>query len=135
MLVEILDAYGIKRVHSSPFKRCIWTVSRFAKTIDVEIHHEPALSESGHESDPEATAARGGPLLASPAPTVLSTHRPVLPTVIDSLARSLGLAVSAIHDDPSWDSRLAPGAMIVVHREWTDAGPRALAVEQHQLPR
>jgi len=134
-LVDILDAYGIERVHSSPFKRCISTVSRFAKTIDAEIHHEPALSESGHESDPEATAARVGELLDSPAPTVLCTHRPVLPTVIDSLARSLGLAVTAIHDDPSWDSRLAPGAMIVVHREWTDAGPRALAVEQHQLPR
>ena len=123
-LVDILDAYGIERVHSSPFRRCISTVSRFAKMIDAEIHHEPALSESGHESDPGATAAR-----------VLCTHRPVLPTVIDSLARSLGLAQTAIHDDPSWDSRLAPGAMIVVHREWTDAGPRALAVEQHQLPR
>ena len=134
-LVDILDAYGIERVHSSPFKRCISTVSRFAKTIDAEIHHEPALSESGHESDPDATAARVRELLDSPAPTVLCTHRPVLPTVIDSLARSLELAVTAIHDDPSWDSRLAPGAMIVVHREWTDAGPRALTVEQHQLPR
>ena len=74
-------------------------------------------------------------LLDSPAPTVLCTHRPVLPTVISSLGRSLGLTETAIHDDPSWDSRLAPGAMIVVHRERTDAGPRALAVEQHQLAR
>ena len=57
-LVDILDAYGIERVHSSPFRRCISTVSRFAKMIDAEIHHEPALSESGHESDPGATAAR-----------------------------------------------------------------------------
>ena len=80
-LVDILDAYGIERVHSSPFKRCISTVSRFAKTIDAEIHHEPALSESGHESDPEATAARVGELLDSPgahralhAPT-RATHR------------------------------------------------------------
>ena len=134
-IVDILDAYGIERVHSSPFKRCISTVSRFAKTIDAEIHHEPALSESGHESDPDATAARVRELLDSPARTVLCTHRPVLPTVIDSLARSLELAVTAIHDDPSWDSSLAPGAMIVVHREWTDAGPRALAVAQPQLPR
>ncbi len=134
-LVNILDAYGIERVYSSPFKRCISTVSRFAKTIDTKIHLEPALGESGHESDPEATAARVRELLDSPAPTVLCTHRPVLPTVISSLGRSLGLTETAIHDDLSWDSRLAPGAMIVVHRERTDAGPRALAVEQHQLPR
>jgi 8-oxo-dGTP diphosphatase len=134
-LVDILDAYGIERVHSSPFKRCISTVSRFAKTIDTKIHLEPALSESGHESDPEATAARARELLDSPAPTVLCTHRPVLPTVISSLGRSLGLTETAIHDDLSWDSRLAPGAMIVVHRERTDAGPRAVAVEQHQLAR
>lgn len=134
-LVNILDAYGIERVYSSPFKRCISTVSRFAKTIDTTIHLEPALGESGHESDPEATAARVRELLDSPAPTVLCTHRPVLPTVISSLGRSLGLTETAIHDDLSWDSRLAPGAMIVVHRERTDAGPRALAVEQHQLAR
>lgn len=134
-LVNILDAYGIERVYSSPFKRCISTVSRFAKTIDSKIHLEPALGESGHESDPEATAARVRELLDSPAPTVLCTHRPVLPTVISSLGRSLGLTETAIHDDLSWDSRLAPGAMIVVHRERTDAGPRALAVEQHQLAR
>lgn len=134
-LVDILDAYGIERVYSSPFKRCISTVSRFAKTIDTKIHLEPALGESGHESDPEATAARVSELLDSPAPTVLCTHRPVLPTVISSLGRSLGLTETAIHDDLSWDSRLAPGAMIVVHRERTDAGPRALAVEQHQLAR
>ena len=134
-LVNILDAYGIERVYSSPFKRCISTVSRFAKTIDTKIHLEPALGESGHESDPEATAARVRELLDSPAPTVLCTHRPVLPTVISSLGRSLGLTETAIHDDLSWDSRLAPGAMIVVHRERTDAGPRAVAVEQHQLAR
>lgn len=134
-LVNILDAYGIERVYSSPFKRCISTVSRFAKTIDTKIHLEPALGESGHESDPEATAARVRELLDSPAPTVLCTHRPVLPTVISSLGRSLGLTETAIHDDLSWDSRLAPGAMIVVHRERTDAGPRALAVEQHQQAR
>ena len=134
-LVNILDAYGIERVYSSPFKRCISTVSRFAKTIDTKIHLEPALGESGHESDPEATAARVRELLDSPAPTVLCTHRPVLPTVISSLGRSLGLTETAIHDDLSWDSQLAPGAMIVVHRERTDAGPRALAVEQHQLAR
>ena len=134
-LVNILDAYGIERVYSSPFKRCISTVSRFAKTIDTKIHLAPALGESGHESDPEATAARVRELLDSPAPTVLCTHRPVLPTVISSLGRSLGLTETAIHDDLSWDSRLAPGAMIVVHRERTDAGPRALAVEQHQLAR
>ncbi|NKB92323.1 MAG: NUDIX domain-containing protein, partial [Candidatus Nanopelagicales bacterium] len=84
-LVNILDAYGIERVYSSPFKRCISTVSRFAKTIDTKIHLEPALGESGHESDPEATAARVRELLDSPAPTVLCTHRPVLPTVISSL--------------------------------------------------
>ena len=134
-LVNILDAYGIERVYSSPFKRCISTVSRFAKTIDTKIHLEPALGESGHESDPEATAARVRELLDSPAPTVLCTHRPVLPTVMSSLGRPLGLTETAIHDALSWGSRLAPGAMIVVHRERTDAGPRALAVEQHQLAR
>ena len=134
-LVDVLDAFGIQRVHSSPFKRCVSTVSRYAKSIDSNISHEDWLSESGHTKNPDAAAERVLELLSYKEPTVVCTHRPVLPTVVSTLSNALGLAPTTIHDDPQWDSRLPPGAMIVIHREWTSTGPRAFAVEQHHLPR
>jgi 8-oxo-dGTP diphosphatase len=134
-LVDVLDAFGIERIHSSPSKRCTSTVSRFAKVTGVAVAAEHVLSEAGHLADPESTTARVMDIVAQPEPTVVCTHRPVLPTVVNALSSALGLAPTAIHDDPNWDSRLPPGAMIVIHREWTEVGPRAFAVEQHHLPR
>ncbi|MGA1145394.1 MAG: NUDIX hydrolase [Candidatus Nanopelagicales bacterium] len=134
-LTEVLDAYGIEQIHSSPFKRCVSTVNRYAKSIGVDVHLEPALSEFGHATDPSDTERRTRDLLQQPVPMVGCTHRPVLPAVVGALAVGLDLSPSTIAEDPNWDTRLAPGGMLVIHREWTARGPRAYAVEQHQLPR
>lgn len=134
-LTDVLDAYGIERVYSSPFKRCLSTVNRYAKSIGVEVQLEAAISESGHASDPSVTERRITELLVDPAPIVICTHRPVLPTVLSALAAGLDLAPEDTNADPLWDTRLPPGGMVVIHREWTPDGPRAYAVEQHQLPR
>lgn len=134
-LAEVLDAYGIEQVHSSPFKRCLSTVNRYAKSIGADVELEPTVSESGHAADPSATEQRITELLNERVPTVVCTHRPVLPTVFSALAAGLGLSPEDTRDDPLWDTRLAPGGMLIVHREWTDDGPRAYTVEQHQLPR
>ena len=134
-LVDVLDAYGIERVHSSPFRRCTTTVGKFAKSINADTVHEHCLSEAGHIEDPHRSAERAVELLLQPEPTVLCTHRPVLPTVLTAITEHLGLAPTAVHEDPHWDARLPPGGMIVIHREWTPEGPRAFSVEQHTLPR
>lgn len=134
-LADVLDAYGIESVYSSPFKRCLSTVNRYAKSIGTEVHLEPAVSESGHATDPALTEQRITELLHDPAPTVICTHRPVLPTAFSALAEGLGLKPSALKEDEQWDTRLAPGGMVIVHREWTAQGPLAYSVEQHQLPR
>lgn len=134
-LTEVLDAYGIERVYSSPFKRCLSTVNRYAKSIGVDVQLEPAFSELGHASDPSVTAKRMTQLLNDPAPMVVCTHRPVLPTALSALSAGLNLSPAETKDDPLWDTRLAPGGLVIIHREWTPDGPRAFAVEQHQLPR
>lgn len=134
-LVDALDAYGVSVVHSSPYKRCVSTVTRFAKAIDTDIEFEPSLSEAGHEEDPKATTERVVELFNRPEALVVCTHRPVLPTVLSAITKHLGLPPTAVQEDPNWDARLPPGGAIVVHREWTESGPRAFAVEQHHLPR
>lgn len=134
-LVDVLDAFGIERVHSSPFRRCTATVGKFAKSINTDIVQDGAFSEAGHSEDPRQSAERAVELLLQPEPTVLCTHRPVLPTVLSAVAEELGLPPAAIQEDPHWDARLPPGGMIIIHREWSQDGPRAFSVEQHTLPR
>ena len=135
LLAEVLDAYGITTLYSSPFKRCLSTGSRYAKSIDADVELEPAVSDFEHASDPTRTESRIRELVDVREPLVICTHRPVMPTVVSALAAGLGLEPAALKDEPEWDTRLAPGGMLVIHREWTADGPRAYAVEQHELPR
>lgn len=134
-LADVLDAFGIQDIHSSPFKRCMSSVTRYAKATGSEIVGEPSLCEFDHDSDPSATERRILELLLQPTATVVCTHRPVLPTVFTALAEALGLPRSVVGEDPDWDARMPPGGMLILHREWTTSGPRLFAVEQLQLPR
>ena len=84
-LVPILEAFGIVEVFSSPSTRCHQSVRRLAKALSMPVLHDDAFSEEGHERDAERTWQHAKRLLRNPAPLVLSTHRPVLPTVLDAL--------------------------------------------------
>lgn len=132
-LVELLDAFGVERIVTSPATRCLATVSRLAKQLDVPIEEFSELSEEGHAHDPEATAAVIRELAQESRPTVLCSHRPVMPTVMASLTNVLDVPRGASSDVESWDARLSPGEFVVVHRFWSDPhSPRVWSVERHQ---
>jgi len=129
-IVELLNAYGITQVRSSPAMRCIETVTPFANAISTEIHPEPGMSEEGHAGHPYAAALRLGELLRHREPTVLCTHRPVMTSLMDGL-----FGVSGARE---WvgllDPRLAPGSFIVLHRTFDAAGlPTIVGAERHAL--
>jgi 8-oxo-dGTP diphosphatase len=131
-LLPLLDAFGIEAVHSSPARRCIQTVNRLAKHLDCELQEEPALSETAHDSDPDATAERAAQLAMTPTPTAVCTHRPVMPTLIPAIGKALGLT----RDDQRWqdelDPKLPPGGFIVFHRAFTpEGGVTLIGVERH----
>jgi 8-oxo-dGTP diphosphatase len=133
-LVPLLDAYGITAVHSSPARRCHDTVKRFAKHSETGVVPEPALSEEGHHEDPAATASRAAELARQPEATVVCSHRPVFPTLLDSVAGALGLDLDAGPWRRDWDAKLPPGGFIVVHRAFLpDGGVQVVGVEQHSL--
>jgi 8-oxo-dGTP diphosphatase len=131
-LLPLLDAFGVDSVHASSARRCEETVRKFAKSVDTKVTSEPELSEERHAEDPEATARRVAELALTPSAIVLCSHRPVLPTVFDVLAATLGI-------DPedwarAWDARLPPGGFVVVHRAFADDGSvHAVGVERHTI--
>jgi 8-oxo-dGTP pyrophosphatase MutT (NUDIX family)/phosphohistidine phosphatase SixA len=110
-LVPLLGAYGVTRIVSSSSRRCWATVTPYAEVTDTELEVLDELSEEdATEADVTAVVHR---LLESREPTVLCTHRPVLPLVYDALGVR--------------DPGLAPGELLVVHHRTG----QVLATEEH----
>ncbi len=129
-LVPLVDAFGVQEVFSSPSARCHQSVRRLAKALDTSVNHVDAFSEEGHRDDPARTVKHARRLLRNPAPLVLCTHRPVLPTLLAALREHADVDASV---DPSlWEPKMPPGGFIVIHRDFgADRNPRVVAVERH----
>ncbi|WP_370186672.1 NUDIX domain-containing protein [Aeromicrobium sp.] len=97
-LVPLLEAYGVRRVVSSPARRCVDTVAPYAEHRGLDLRHDPRLSEETTEDDVRRAVAD---VLAEKSPAVVCGHRPTLPWVFEAL----GL------DAPE----LAPGEGVVLH--------------------
>lgn len=139
-LVPLLDAFGITDVHASNAVRCHDSVRKIAKHLGTGVQHEPTMSEEGFQDRPERTARRMRKVILDPAPLVMCSHRPVLPTLLEVAAEVLGTAEMTSEDpdrdgvdrEARWDPKLPPGGFIVLHRSF-EAGvePRLVAIERH----
>jgi 8-oxo-dGTP diphosphatase len=129
-LVPLLGAYGITAVHTSDSARCADTVKAYAKSLHNKATLESSLSEEAHEENPKRAAKALRRIIESPEPAVICTHRPVMPTLMATLAESLGLS----ENDERLDPKLSPGAFIVVHRVFENGAMRAVAIERHDAP-
>jgi 8-oxo-(d)GTP phosphatase len=103
-LAPILAAYGISRILSSDSVRCLDTVAPYADSAGVALEETPLLSEEGatrREVEELVAAVRWGAGSAGGrGPTVICSHRPVLPWI----TAALGV------DDP----HLEKGEMVVL---------------------
>lgn len=98
-LVPVLEAYGVARVVTSPSVRCARTVAPYARAHGLACEEWPSLSEEGATSKGLGSAAAD--LLSGKAPTVVCSHRPVLPELLADLG---------VTDEP-----LAPGEFLALH--------------------
>ena len=98
-LVPVLGAFGVRRILSSSSRRCWTTVSPYADVADLEVEVTRRLSEQ--DAHPGAVARQVRRLLDHRQPSVLCTHRPVLPMVFDALGVE--------------ERKLDAAAMLVVH--------------------
>lgn len=113
-LTDIMLAYGIKRIISSPWERCAATVRPYAERTTFDVEGLDALTEAAHDK-------RKGPVKKLVAremaiaddPTVICTHRPVLPTVFAALTdRTPHRLMNKIPDS---DPYLKTAESLVVH--------------------
>ncbi len=113
-LTPLLAAYGVTRVVTSSSTRCVQTVQPYVDEHVLTCSETVALSEEHvHE---EAVRAMLDDLLAGKEPTVVCSHRPVLPVIL----AHLGVDIPA----------LAPASLLVVHHREGEI----LAAELHEHP-
>jgi 8-oxo-dGTP pyrophosphatase MutT (NUDIX family)/phosphohistidine phosphatase SixA len=98
-LVPLLAAFDVTSVHTSSSTRCVQTVTPYVDTTGWPVKKYDELSEE--DATAEGVVEVVDALLDSGESTVLCTHRPVLPTVLDALRVP--------------DVRLEPGGMLVAH--------------------
>lgn len=86
-LVPIFSAFGAGQVITSPWARCTLTVLPYAEAAGVPVAAVEDLTEDAVRARPAGARAVVDSLLAARRPpTVVCTHRPVLPTVLEALA-------------------------------------------------
>ncbi len=127
LLVGTLEAFAMRRVLSSPWRRCVQTLEPFVQASGRRLRTKTWLSEDGHRRDRGKTAGLVTKYLVKGKAVVLCTHRPVLGTVLGVLAghAEVGRAASL----PSKDPFLDPGELLVAHVARSTG--RVVAVERH----
>jgi len=99
-LAGVLMAYDIRRVITSPSVRCTQSVAPYAGLACIASEQMRLLSEEGAEEG-SVSALAADTLRDLAVPTVICTHRPVLPWVFDGLGMR--------------DPKLAKGELMVLH--------------------
>ncbi|RYB94575.1 NUDIX hydrolase [Nocardioides oleivorans] len=98
-LVPLLAAFDVTSAHTSSSLRCVQTVTPYVDTTGWPVKLYDDLSEEDASVDGIVDLVDS--LMDGGASSVLCTHRPVLPTVLDALRVP--------------EVKLEPGAMLVVH--------------------
>lgn len=128
-LAPLLAAFGPKRIVSSPWERCQKTVRSYAKLKQKPIIERGQLSEKGNAKGPKRTKNLIEDLLNGTKTTVICTHRPALPSVLDALAA---------HAEPALEIELHEGrtlnpADLLVARLSVSGKLRVVGVERYSL--
>jgi len=138
-LVPLLAAFGVTRVVTSPSVRCLDTVLPYAVAARQGTRLKVGLSEEGFAERPERAPHHLARLLEHGEPAVLCSHGPVLPVLLDALARiadsggsfentaKIALAEAARHG-------IGKGEAMVAHVVGTGAKARVVDVERYPAP-
>jgi 8-oxo-dGTP pyrophosphatase MutT (NUDIX family)/phosphohistidine phosphatase SixA len=130
-IVPILSAYGIKKVVSSPWSRCANTVMPYVRKKGLKLIERGQLTEFGNANGPQRTAKTVEKLLATGSAAVLCSHRPALPTILDTISKNATPAQEIlIHEARA----LEPGQMLVVHLTKGEGSKRRIVGLEIQTP-
>nr|WP_175637488.1 NUDIX hydrolase [Sinomonas mesophila] len=126
---RLLSVWRPTRVVTSPWRRCVDTVLPYvrASRVKIKLKLSEDLTEHRHDRRPHKAAADVVRLFDKGKPSVICSHRPVLPTLLKQFSVYLEEGLEARL--PSSDPYLAPGELLVFHVP-VAGPPRVVALEQ-----
>jgi 8-oxo-(d)GTP phosphatase len=127
---RLLGSWEPERVITSPWRRCVQTVTPYVKDTKRGFKEMAAFTEKAAKNKPKKVRKEFAVLLGKQRSTLLCTHRPVLPEILDVLSSRLPAALLAAL--PKKDPFLKPGAVIVAQQA-LDAGGRIVSVETYDV--
>ena len=126
-LTDVLAAYGIESLVSSPAARCADTLRPFAESAKLKLKLESAFNEPEHESKPKRTQRSARALVRRKEAIAICSHRPVLPDILKAVADLSGL------DTRLASAPLKPTSLIVAHRARHKGKWTIVATERHAI--
>ena len=124
-LPKLLKAFGAKLVFSSPWTRCLSTIAPYAQRTKVKVKTQPEFTEAANAKKPAQTQNALQNIIELGKPAVVCTHRPVLPTMIESLETKASKPMKIkLH----LAAGLKPGSFSVIH---LDKNHQIVEVEHH----
>ncbi len=129
-LVPVLAAFGVREVVSSPWLRCVATAAPYVEASGVPVSLVDALTETGHAANPAKTAAVILDHLSRAGDVLLTTHRPALPTVFETIGEASRRWTTG--SLPERDPYLRTGEVLVAHVCGTGAKARVVALGHHR---
>lgn len=110
-LITLLDAYGPKRLVTSPWARCQQTVEPYSKKTKRTLIERSQLTELSNERGPRKTKNVIEDTFGQTKNALICSHRPALPTIIEAFAKHAKKEVSlSLNDEPT----LSPGEFFVL---------------------
>lgn len=128
-LQRLLMSWHPGKVYTSGWMRCIATISPYAQATKAKVRVVPWLTEADHKRHPAKVASVVEKLLTRSSAAAVCTHRPVMPTVLATLAGHMSEDLA--QGLPVLDPHLSPGEVLVAHVSVTEPG-RIVALEQHK---
>ncbi len=124
-----IAAYAPKKLLSSTAARCLATIEPLANLVDRPVKSNPDLSQDSHEDGTADLYRVISKRVAKRRTTVLCSHGPVLPVMLDEIADATGSdRTRSLHRAAS----LSVGDFSVVHISAENPGSGIVAIETHR---
>lgn len=120
-----LRAFGVRRILSSTARRCQETVAPLSAAISRRVQTHAEISQDAWAAGEDDVVDVISRRLEKGKPTVICSHGPVLPALIEEIARETGTGSSRELRDAA---ALATGSFTVVH---VRRGGPVVAIETH----
>lgn len=130
-LVPLLSTFRPQRLITSPWVRCNSTLAPYAKKRGLPLIERSQLSELGNKKGPKRTAKVISSIVEDGRASVICTHRPALPTILDELSTFGNQSQEILLNE---GRALRPAEMMVVHLTMPKDGSRReiVSIETYQ---